>query len=289
MRLICCAITPLRNWQLRIFPPALFGLYERVEMNKKQELKYLKKWGFKNRVEFERAVKERIEDLEFIAPEIFGIFEKKIKDWERNFLKNRKKRFVAKAVSPSQNQLVKSPDRIAEKIFQSWEEYDKWYDIPRDRRGKEPKKHHPKKLLNTMNDLIRFRIVCNYLSDVHYIEEKLRNFSNKAKELRLVKCDDYIETPYPERRAGHRALQFIFQHISGKEPILFEVQVMTQLQHAWDKKDHHLIYEYVRIKRGEEIPVHLRNRMAAMSELLYVADNVFDSLQNEITNIMGEK
>jgi len=61
---------------------------------------------------------------------------------------------------------------------------------------------------------------------------------------------------------------------------------MTQLQHAWDKKDHHLIYEYVRVKRGNEIPLYLRNRIAAMSELLYVADTVFDALREDITKCM---
>lgn len=259
-------------------------------MNKEREQKYLKKWGFKNKAEFERSIKERIEDLEFIAPEIFRIFEQKVKDWEREYLKNRKKRFVAEAVSPPQDQLVKNPDRIAEKIFQSWEEHDKWNVIPRDRRGKEPMRHNPKNFVGTINDLIRFRVVCNYLNDVYYIHKKLRSFAAKSIKFKLKKFDDYIETPYPERRVGHRALQFVFQHIAaGKEPVLFEVQVMTLLQHAWDKKDHHLIYEYVRIKKGEKIPVRLRNRMAAMSEVLYVADTVFNSLQDEITTIMGEE
>jgi ppGpp synthetase/RelA/SpoT-type nucleotidyltranferase len=69
---------------------------------------------------------------------------------------------------------------------------------------------------------------------------------------------------------------------------LFEIQIMTQLQHAWDKKDHHLIYEHVRAGRGDRIPVHLKNRVTAMSELLYVADTIFDELLEEITQIMKE-
>jgi len=258
-------------------------------MDKKKEQKYLKKWGFKNRSALEKDITNSIMVLEFEATKIFQFFKEKVGIWAKDLLADNKERFVAETESPPNEKLVKSSQRIAEKILESWEEYEKWTDTPKGQRGEEPERHHPKEFLNTMNDVVRFRIICNYLNDVEYIGKKLKGSVAKTKQFKLIKWKDYIETPYPEHRAGHRALQFVFQYIRNKNPILFEVQIMTQLQHAWDKKDHHLIYEYVRIERGQEIPLHLKNRMAAMSEVLYVADNVFDDLKNEITSIMGEK
>lgn len=260
-------------------------------MDKRRELNYFEEWGFKNRANYEKYVKEQIEDLEFIAPQIFKIFKEKVIQWERDFLRNKRRRFVAKVISPPNEKLVKSPERIVDKILESWECYSKWEKQSKGKTGREetPKKHDPRDFLQTVADIVRFRIVCNYLSDVNHFGKKIEEFVKKSREIKLERMDDYIETPFPERRAGHRALQYIFKYFTDKRPILFEVQVMTQLQHAWDKKDHHLIYEYRRIRQDKNIPLYLRNRMAAMSEVLYVADNVFNSLRDEITRIMGEE
>ena len=57
---------------------------------------------------------------------------------------------------------------------------------------------------------------------------------------------------------------------------------MTQLQEAWDKKDHFLVYEKRRNEpeRDEEnFPDFLDAKMFAMSELLYVADQYFEQLR----------
>jgi len=257
-------------------------------MKKTQEIEYLKKWGFKNRTHYERYVKQKMEDLEFIAPQLFKIFKEKVLEWEREYLRNRKKRFVSEIISPQGDKLTKDPERVVEKILESWETYSQWQKLAKKEKGKEPEKYDPKDFLRTMTDLIRFRILCNYLSDIKWFDKKIRDFAKKSNHIKLLKRDDYIETPFPQRRVGHRALQYVFEYLHDTRTALFEVQLMTQLAHAWDKKDHHLIYEYDRIDQSERIPLHLRNRMAAMSEVLYVADTVFDSLRSEISEIMGE-
>jgi len=257
-------------------------------MKKTQELECLRKWGFKSRAHYERYVKEKIEDLEFIAPQLFKIFTEKVTGWNQKYLRNRKKRFVAETISPPGDKLTKDPQRVVEKILESWETYSQWQKLAKKEKGKEPEKYDPKDFLRTMTDLIRFRILCNYLSDIKWFDKKIRDFAKKSKHIKLLKRDDYIETPFPQRRVGHRALQYVFEYLHDTRTALFEVQLMTQLAHAWDKKDHHLIYEYERIDQGAKIPLHLRNRMAAMSEVLYVADTVFDSLRSEISEIMGE-
>jgi len=261
-------------------------------MPENKEKENLKRWGFKNRAAFEEFIEKTIADLEFIAPRIFNLFKGKVTEWEKDFIKYKKERFVAEAKIPIESKpgsIIKGSSRIAQKIFDSWDEYDQWNAQPRDVRGKEPKKHDPRNFLNTMADVIRFRVICNYLSDVDYIDGEIAGFAKKTNRLEIISKENHIETPFPKRRAGHRAFQYTMKYYDTEFPVLFELQVMTQLQHAWDKKDHHLIYEYVRIKKDKKIPVYLKNRMAAMSELLYVADEAFDSLRKEITKIMEKK
>lgn len=261
-------------------------------MAENKEKEYIKRWGFKSRAAFEKYIQEIIADLEFIAPRIFDLFKDKGTEWEKDFLKDKKKRFVAEAKIPIESEptsIIKGAARIAQKIIDSWDEYEQWNVQPKGIQGKEPKKHDPRNFLITMADVVRFRIICNYLSDVEFIDRKIRAFSKKSNGLEIISRENHIETPFPKRRAGHRAFQYTMKYFDVERPVLFELQVMTQLQHAWDKKDHHLFYEYVRIKKDKKIPVYLKNRMAAMSELLYVADEAFDSLREEITKIMEKK
>jgi len=261
-------------------------------MAENKEKEYIKRWDFKSRADFEKYIQEIIADLEFIAPRIFDLFKDEVTEWGKDFLKAKKERFVAEAKIPIESKptsIIKGAARIAQKIIDSWDEYEQWNVQPKGIRGKEPKKHDPRNFLNTMADVVRFRIICNYLSDVEFIDRKIGAFGKKANRLKIISRENHIETPFPKRRAGHRAFQYTMKYFDDKQTVLFELQVMTQLQHAWDKKDHHLFYEYVRIKKDKKIPVYLKNRMAAMSELLYVADGAFDSLREEITKIMEKK
>ena len=255
-------------------------------MDKLKETKLIEEWEFHNRTAYETFVKEKIQDLETIANEIFGEFVNNVTEWEKDYLKDRKySRFVAKVEAPPEDKLLKGHGRVVEKIFESWEKHDEWEKLPPEKKkgAKEPLKHDPKLFMNTLTDLIRFRIICNYLKDVNYMDRKILELCEYDKKINMKERTDHIEVPFPDRRVGHRAMQYVFAFSHGEETVLFEVQVMTQLQHAWDKKDHHLIYEYDRIGQGDTIPLHLKNRMAAMSELLYVADTVFDSLYEEIS------
>lgn len=258
-------------------------------MAEKKEKDYLEGWGLKSRRGLVKLIQASTEDLESTALRIFALFRAKTTEWQQEYLEGRRKRFVAETIEPPEGKLIKSPDRIAEKILDSWMEYDQWEMQPRGTRGEAPERHDPKDFLCTMTDVVRFRIVCNYLSDVEYIDKKIKGFARKSNGLKVTSRQDHIETPFSQRRAGHRAIQYTMQYLDAESPALFEVQVMTQLQHAWDKKDHHLIYEYVRIKEDGKIPVHLKNRMAAMSEMLYVADDAFDSLREQISAIMEKK
>ncbi|MBI5604819.1 MAG: hypothetical protein HY879_15880 [Deltaproteobacteria bacterium] len=260
------------------------------------EKTWLKKWGFPSRKDYEAFIGKQLRDLDIPAQELKLSFERELEGWARESLTGQRERFVARIEPPPSGHsgtggstLLKSPARVAEKVLKSWLDYLEWEKAPKEKRRKIPPfKHHPRKFLQTLPDIVRFRMVCNYLKDLRFIDEKLKTFIANDPRLQADSREDHIAIHYPGSRAGHRAIEYtiVFQEMGVR--FLFEIQLMTQLQHAWDKKDHHLIYEYVRIGKGDLIPEHLRNRVAAMSELLFVADTIFDELLEEITHIMKE-
>jgi len=254
-----------------------------LTMDAEKQRAYLKSWKFKDKNSFAECIGRQIDGLEFVALRLFYLFRDQVDQWQRDILQGNPRRFVAEAITPPGNSLLKSSERIAEKIFDSWHRHDQWNIQPREKRPEDPPtRHDPRRFLDTMTDVVRFRILCNYLGDIYQIKSRIEHWEKQGGPFQIKGCDDHIATPYDRRRAGHRAVQFACRYTGDDIPCCFEVQVMTQLQHAWDKKDHHLIYERVRSGQGHRIPVHLKNRMAAMSEMLYVADTAFDELKRLI-------
>ncbi len=132
----------------------------------------------------------------------------------------------------------------------------------------------------TMQDLARFRIVCNFLHDVDEVVEALNN-SDILNRMFDIEIKETINQHPVSRKSGERSVKFILKY--NKHPGLFlEIQVMTQLSESWDKKDHFLVYEVRRRfpdKEDENFPDYLDAKMHAMGELLYVADNYFEALR----------
>ena len=132
----------------------------------------------------------------------------------------------------------------------------------------------------TMQDLARFRIVCNFLHDVDEVVEALNN-SDILNRMFDIEIKETINQHPVSRKSGERSVKFILKY--NKHPGLFlEIQVMTQLSESWDKKDHFLVYEVRRRfpdKEDENFPDYLDAKMNAMAELLYVADNYFEALR----------
>lgn len=132
----------------------------------------------------------------------------------------------------------------------------------------------------TMKDLARFRIVCNFLHDVDEVSEAIKN-DKLLKQKFNFETKNTIEEHPESRKSAERSIKFILEH--KQQPGLFlEIQIMTQLSEAWDKKDHFLVYETRRKKpdkSDENFPDYLDAKMYAMGELLYVADNYFEALR----------
>jgi ppGpp synthetase/RelA/SpoT-type nucleotidyltranferase len=137
----------------------------------------------------------------------------------------------------------------------------------------------PDNFLTTIKDLARFRIVCNFLSDIEETAKAIGS-SNISKFFN-IKVKDTIFSR--KRTSGERSKKLILEHKSIPG-VFLEIQIITQLQEAWDKKDHYLVYEKKRSspKNDDELfKNYLDSKMSAMAELLFVADDYFEKLRME--------
>ncbi|WP_342376843.1 RelA/SpoT domain-containing protein [Myxococcus stipitatus] len=178
--------------------------------------------------------------------------------------------------------ITKSPESILEKMARKWPGLEQ---AP-------PVSFHN---VDQLNDLGRFRIVANFLGDVDDITRHLsepydaRKASLLTPAQRLLRdeftlhdnrFEDLILVPPNSRTSGERCRKGRF---SPRQPELrghqVEVQIVTLLQEAWDKKDHCLIYE--RVRRGEHVPLMHQIICTDLSAQLFVADSQFEQLRRE--------
>jgi ppGpp synthetase/RelA/SpoT-type nucleotidyltranferase len=187
--------------------------------------------------------------------------------------------------------LTKSPESILDKIARAWEP---------DKGGAPPVSFDD--FLDQMDDLARFRIVLNFLSDVDMARSKLEEPYKVTPEERLRLSSkqralydeftlqnhclkDLIMLGPEERFSGERCLKGLFWLRTDPRKKV-EVQVQTMLQEAWDEKDHFLVYEPRR--RGDKVELEHNIEIYAMSELLYVADRTFNRLLGIIRKVRSE-
>lgn len=141
-----------------------------------------------------------------------------------------------------------------------------------------------------MSDIFRMRIRCNYLSDVKAIVERIRKSKPILETFTIVEDEDKIienrikamikPTIEKPEWIWIRLHSFVFKHKEIEDCPKIEIQIMTMLQDAWDKKDHYLFYESKRM--GDIVSPECKIKMNAMSELLYVADEFFDLIQDKV-------
>jgi ppGpp synthetase/RelA/SpoT-type nucleotidyltranferase len=160
---------------------------------------------------------------------------------------------------------IKQPISIVDKIIRSIK-----LEVP----------HTLNNFTTTIKDLARFRIVCNFIHDVDEVVESLAK-SEVLNNLFSIEPKSTMNLHPGSRKSAERSVKLILEY--KKLPDLFlEIQVMTQLSEAWDKKDHFLVYEVRRRfpdKEAENFPDYLDAKMNAMGELLFVADSYFEALR----------
>lgn len=128
-----------------------------------------------------------------------------------------------------------------------------------------------------IHDLVGFRIVCLFLSDLEEIQEII------CKEFEVFDEDDKVNDT-ELNIFGYMSLHLkanlkpSFESPYGEEikNIPFEIQVRTIAQDAWASISHYFDY-----KKKSVIPDQLKRDFHALSGLFYVADTHFSFIREE--------
>lgn len=144
------------------------------------------------------------------------------------------------------------------------------------------------------SDLGRVRIVADFPSDIAFLRKRLftdKNFIGKYKCPKGIK--DFVFDPSMRNDLkGHRALQFSVRvPINDTTDFGFEVQLMTRLQHAWDRRNHPL-YEWQREKpdwMGNRVAVELAVDDFACAEALHLVDRQADQNWKRLQKLLKKE
>jgi len=184
--------------------------------------------------------------------------------------------------------IVKSPESILEKMARKWKSIEGPPPVDFENFG------------TAFSDLGRFRIVVNFLSDMDLFKLRLEEAFDPRTRARLGlaqtnlkkqfsldnNClEDALNVSPDKRNKGERCFKGVFRPRGKVSGSAIEVQIVTVLQEAWDKKDHYLIYEPRRVGIPVD-PAH-EIEMFSMSELLYIADLTFDRLKTKVEMSRG--
>lgn len=129
------------------------------------------------------------------------------------------------------------------------------------------------KLVLSFRDLGRFRVVCDLSLDVEEAMEVLLPQPEEDLLGRYPRCGPIKDFTYdlelrrPAR--GHRARQFTVEVEEDGDSVRVEIQLMTLLQNAWDRRNHPL-YEWDR--EGGSLPARLLVNDVALAETLHLVD-----------------
>ncbi len=168
-----------------------------------------------------------------------------------------------------------------------------WYSVA-DKLWRESQKSNPEYNLQNfhevMTDLVRLRVVCNFLSDIESFESELiRDYeidTAKQKSFLMEKTDNSIKQHPKDRKSGHRSIKYLFT--SKDFPGVFlELQIMTLFQEAWDQKDHYLIYERRRLqpdRDSENFPEYEDELVHDMGGSLSMLDTLFNQIKHKLEN-----
>lgn len=158
-----------------------------------------------------------------------------------------------------------------------------WRDHAAGRRASFDDEDSVEEALRSFGDLARFRVVFTLLADVDRALDRL--LSQRAEHglylgrFEVVRFKDFVLDRATTPGRGHRARQFTVRADEATDrPVMVEIQFMTLLQHAWDRRNHP-IYEHTRA--GEELPPSVGLIDFAMSETLYLLDRHADDAWRE--------
>ena len=145
-----------------------------------------------------------------------------------------------------------------------------------------------KKIVNPfeeIHDLVGFRIVCLFLTDLEEIGRIIHEQFEVFEEDDKVNDSEINIFGYMSLHLKCRIKSHVDTDSEEKiKEIPFEIQVRTIAQDAWASISHYLDY-----KNKSVIPEQLKRDFHALSGLFYVADTHFSILRQEQSNLLFEK
>ena len=146
------------------------------------------------------------------------------------------------------------------------------------------KKSYKYMSMRDMTDLLGFRIICFFSSEVDKAADVIRDIFEVDKE---KSCDKRIMIS--PTTFGYISLHIICSlKNDGSVPeeltgLKFEIQLRSVLQHAWAEIEHDLGY-----KSALEIPRDLRREFSRIAGLLEIADEAFDNIRLKLSDYEKE-
>ena len=123
---------------------------------------------------------------------------------------------------------------------------------------------------NHIHDIVGFRIICSFLSDVYDIV----NVIKKSKNFKIKDESDYIRNPKESGYSSYHLNVLVPVHLEGSlQYVEAEIQIRTMAMDFWATLDHKLRY-----KLPEDIPVHLQRELLSCSDEIKVIDTKMQRL-----------
>lgn len=123
---------------------------------------------------------------------------------------------------------------------------------------------------NHIHDIVGFRIICSFLSDVYDIVDVIK----KSKNFKIKDESDYIRNPKESGYSSYHLNVLVPVHLDGNlQYVEAEIQIRTMAMDFWATLDHKLRY-----KLPEDIPVHLQRELLSCSDEIKVIDTKMQRL-----------
>ena len=132
-----------------------------------------------------------------------------------------------------------------------------------------------------IHDIVGFRIVCSFLSDVYDIV----NIIKSSKNFKLKGENDYIKNPKETGYSSYHLNILVPIYLEEKlEYVEAEIQIRTVAMDFWASLDHKLQY-----KLPEDIPVYLERELLSCSDEIKIMDLKMQNLYDIVKKYTDKK